>query len=356
MKIYKWSAALSLSLLLTASFFSQTQTETALAASNYVISAKAGAVNFISGDVSLRKIDGQSVNLTKGLSVEDGEVVTTKAMSRAEILLNPGSFVRLAENSEFQFVSASLDDLRLKLARGAAIFELTAADDFSVTIETPKSVVNIRQTGVYRIDINEDGTAQLEVWKGKVQFPVTGKKIVTVKAGQKIMLGGDALAVVKFDRDAKDYFELWSRDRAKELAKINAKLARKTMNRALAAFSNRSSSWGNGFGLWVNDPFSGYFCFLPFSYYYNSPYGHWYNRSLWNYQIPPQLAGTIATNPTWGNNPPPSSNNPNPVSGQNPGSQNPSAPIDSTPRERPSPIERSPERSGRDVMPKVRDQ
>lgn len=360
MKIYRWLASLLTAFLLTTSFFSQTDsvaTKSVATKSDYLISAKAGAVNFVSGDVQLRRNDGKSAILTKDLSVEDGEVVTTAANGRAEILLNPGSYVRLSENSEFELASTSLDDLQLKLVRGGAIFELTADNDFSVLIETPRSAVKIEKTGVYRIDVNEDGSAQLEVWKGKVRL--AGEKVITVKAGQKTVIGNDAIVVAKFDRDEKDNFELWSRDRAKELAKINSKLASKMMNRALVAFSQNSGNWNSPFGLWVNDPWSRTYCFLPFSYSWVSPYGQWYDRSFWSYQVASHLANAPANNANWGNNPPPNNSLPNP--GANSGQGNiPVNPVfDSSPRQSPA-IERNNidrnDRSVREVAPRVRDQ
>jgi hypothetical protein len=54
--------------------------------------------------------------------------------------MNPGSYLRLAENSEFQFDDISLDHLKLRLTKGSAIIEATGvADmDLGVTVATPK--------------------------------------------------------------------------------------------------------------------------------------------------------------------------------------------------------------------------
>jgi hypothetical protein len=38
--------------------------------------------------------------------------------------LNPGSYIRLAENSSFEFLTTSLDDLQLKLSDGSAMLEV----------------------------------------------------------------------------------------------------------------------------------------------------------------------------------------------------------------------------------------
>ena len=52
----------------------------------------------------------------------------TDADGRVEILLSPGSFLRLAENSEFIFSSTSIYNLKLKIVRGSAIVEASAVD------------------------------------------------------------------------------------------------------------------------------------------------------------------------------------------------------------------------------------
>ena len=101
----------------------------------YVISAKAGGVNLVSGNVTVRR-QGVSGGRVLALSddLQNGDVVTTGADGRVEVLLNPGSYFRAAENSEFELTDGSLDRLRLRLIRGSAVVEaagLTARACFS---------------------------------------------------------------------------------------------------------------------------------------------------------------------------------------------------------------------------------
>ncbi len=77
----------------------------------YVISAKAGGVNYVEGQVIVAGKNKRGGNLFKGDTVEVGDKVSTGADGKAEILLNPGSYVRLAENSSFEFLTTSLDNL-----------------------------------------------------------------------------------------------------------------------------------------------------------------------------------------------------------------------------------------------------
>ncbi|HYE64551.1 MAG TPA: hypothetical protein VD966_03150, partial [Pyrinomonadaceae bacterium] len=63
----------------------------------YVISAKAGKVNLVSGKVTFqRKAD--HARLSSSLSdLDSGDALKTGADGRVEVLLNPGSYVRVAE-------------------------------------------------------------------------------------------------------------------------------------------------------------------------------------------------------------------------------------------------------------------
>ncbi|MFN3330812.1 MAG: FecR domain-containing protein, partial [Pyrinomonadaceae bacterium] len=103
----------------------------------YKVSAEAGPVNYVEGEVTLVNELGVR-NLTKGDRVSIEDKVRTGANGKVEILLNPGSYVRLAGNSEFEFLDTSLDNLQLRLNKGTAIFEVFATKDFKVTVLTPK--------------------------------------------------------------------------------------------------------------------------------------------------------------------------------------------------------------------------
>jgi FecR protein len=273
--------------------------EAAAASSLYVISAKAGAVNFVSGKVAIDRRNAKSGYLVKGDTVEKGERVRTGGDGKAEILLNPGSYVRLSENANFRFNSTSLDDLQIALTSGSAIFEIITDDDFNVAVNTPKSSYQLIKSGVYRVDALSDGTGKISVWKGKAKYG-TGKDNV-VKGGQTTAIVNGQISVQKFDRDNKGEFEVWSKDRAKEIARVNAKLQQKAMSRSLISSYAQGgfNSWRSSgrFGLWVFDPLSSGFCFLPFGNGWSSPYGFGFNRSIWNYNLPPQIYNNI--NPGW---------------------------------------------------------
>ena len=253
------------------------------ASSIYLISAKAGGVNFVEGKVAVTRKDAKNGYLIKGDELEIGDKVSTGADGKAEILLNPGSYVRLGENTDFEFVTTSLEDLKVKITSGSAIFEVIAADEFRVAVTTPNADFYVVKSGVYRIDVLSDGAGRIEVWKGLAE--VGDGKSAPLKKGQSAIVNGNQTTIAKFDRDEKDTLEMWSKERAKDLAKINSRLNKSSLRSSLLG---SGSSWNiyNSFGLWVYDPRLRSHCFLPFGYGWSSPYGYWFGRDLWDMHLP----------------------------------------------------------------------
>ncbi|MGI8495790.1 MAG: FecR domain-containing protein, partial [Pyrinomonadaceae bacterium] len=144
---FKMSAAIGLVCLLTCVFsFAQNDKKASSVRDAYLISAKAGGVNFVSGNISVFRADGSRSILQKGDALEIGDKISTKN-GKAEILLNPGSFVRLAENTEFEFENTSLDDLAIKISRGSAIFEIITTKEFQIAVNSRDSRFYLLKSG-----------------------------------------------------------------------------------------------------------------------------------------------------------------------------------------------------------------
>jgi hypothetical protein len=273
----------------TFAIYGQDRTLSAAAGDKYVISAEAGNVNYLDGTVNIKNIEGRSGVLLKGDRLKIGEVVTTTPQSKAEILLNPGSYVRLGGNSEFSFADTDLDNLRLELRKGSAIFEVYADEDYPVTVIAPKNSFAFIDSGVYRLDVDENGVGTLEVWKGKAAVgSADGEK---VKKGRTATIEDGTASIEKFDRDDKDQLEQWSKDRSKALSKITSNLQKSLRGPLLNSFGSRgfgAFGWNvyDSFGLWVFDAQFGGHCFLPFGYGWRTPYGYYLNRGLWYYNMP----------------------------------------------------------------------
>src|SRR5688572_14775067 len=79
----------------------------------YVVSTKAGLVNHIEG----------AVNITANASIDAGVPLKTGPAGFAEVLLNPGSFLRVGENSEVIVENVELDTIAVRLVSGTAVIE-----------------------------------------------------------------------------------------------------------------------------------------------------------------------------------------------------------------------------------------
>ena len=161
-------------LLLVSSSIAQSERELAVAAAGdkYVISAKAGGVNYVEGAVAVVRKAGTSGYLMRRDEIQIGDRVSTGADGKAEILLNPGSYLRVGPNTAFEFISTSLDDVRIRVDSGSAIFEVYAADEFSVAVITPKTMFDLIESGVYRIDVLTQGQVGSRFGKARHRLAV----------------------------------------------------------------------------------------------------------------------------------------------------------------------------------------
>jgi hypothetical protein len=243
------------------------------------ISARAGGVNSVLGNVRVKR-DGQEPQLlTSQDDLNAGDMVATGQGSQAEVLLNPGSYFRLAENSEFVMVDNSLNNLVVRLVKGSAIIEATGGDDATLQINvlTNQKHLVIVRGGIYRINARP-GVTELLVRKGRVLPDSNPREMV--KGGKKITFTTGEALIAKLEKKDQDDFDLWSKTRAETLAKANARISNRSVNGYLASMS--SFEWAfsaaNSWGVWAYSSYSRSYTFVPFRYGWSSPYGHYYGN------------------------------------------------------------------------------
>ena len=285
--------------------FAQPEDTRAAVRDQYLISAKAGGVNYIEGAVGIARKKGGGGPLLVTDTVDVGDRVSTGNDGKAEILLNPGSFLRLGGNAAFEFKTNGLDDLQLKLDAGSAILEVFATEDFDITVYTPKHKYVLIETGVYRVDVLPEGGSRLEVWKGTAR----AKGALDVARGGSVLTSSETgnVTLAKFDRDEQDALDIWSKIRGKELAKATKRLRDRSLRASLMrTFATHGWNVYSSYGLWMYDSLSRRFIFLPFGRGWNSPYGFGYSCYLGWYNLPPVIwyppipssGGTGPTAPT----------------------------------------------------------
>lgn len=270
MKARLMTIALAVLAVPTAGFGQVDKTPIRLQKTDFLVSAEAGWVNVVEGDVAFKRGSADWDMVITGDELQTGDVVRTGSDGRAELLLNPGSYLRLSNASEAVFTNTSLDDLAINLVRGSAIVEVSSVGGWEgafLTMKTPKGKFSIVRGGVYRFNVDETGRSEILVRKGRLV--IEGDAPVTVKDGKRIVLNGDSPLIASFDKKAEDEFDLWSRTRAEILVAANRKLSRRALSRAALGFNSGS--------LWLFDPFRRCYTFLPGFWGYRSPYGGSYS-------------------------------------------------------------------------------
>jgi len=234
-----------------------------------VISMHSGLIHYVEGRALL---DGKpvEVKLTAFPEIKEGSEFRT-ADGRAEVLLNPGVFLRMAENTAVRMVSNKLSDSQLEFMSGSAIIESNgdlAQKDTAVSISYQGSTVHLRKKGIYRFDSEP---AQLRVVSGEAEV-ATGTNTLIVRGGRMLSLNG-AVAVEKFDSKQSDELGRWSMRRAEGIAIANLSAAKYV--------KDSGSNWNNG---WYYNPYFGMYTYIPGRGVFNSPYGFRYYSPLAAYE------------------------------------------------------------------------
>jgi hypothetical protein len=218
----------------------------------FMISAKAGLVNYVDGQTSVRLHE----------QVPVGAPIQTGPNSHIELLLNPGSFLRLDENSTVLLDSVELTNIAVRVVSGGALVEAAEIDKRTpIRITSGGLTVLIVSSGMYRFF--GDTAVVLD---GKLQ---TSDSSITVKKGREITGNGGQYEVTNVPASAAlDELQLWSRQRSSALAKANAL--------AYNGHSTGSVYYPYGFSnsaAWMYSPFLSGFTFIP-RHNYRSYYGY----------------------------------------------------------------------------------
>lgn len=249
----------------------------ALSAQN-VISARSGLIHYVEGVVTL---NGEPVVVKAAVfpDMKEGQELRTQ-LGRAELLLSPGAFLRVAEDSAFKMTSNRLEDTRLELLAGSILLEIGefASKEQGLTVTVGGTSVEVRKRGLYRVDANPP---QLKVYDGAAEV-ASGGQSMTIKDGKQTALTA-AIGPEKFDKDKGDPFLRWAARRSGYIASANLAAAKRVYD--------GSTPWR--YSGWMYDPYFGAFTFIPASGMYRSPFGYAYYspRAIQRvyYQPPPQI-------------------------------------------------------------------
>jgi len=183
--------------------------------------------NAIQGEVLFQRNEWK-FPLESGLKLEEGDFVRTGKDSYAELLLQPGNYLRVGGDTEFQIFSEQHDRMRLKLNHGALVIELLSHETSTysgyaieestelIRVITPNAEVFINSPGIFRINITTGGRTEVVVRDGEAVL--NGYR---VKKKRRAVAANGSVARAEIDSRIEDDFDVWSRERAAQVVKAN---------------------------------------------------------------------------------------------------------------------------------------
>jgi hypothetical protein len=233
------------------------------------VPAHPGMLNYVEGQA---RIAGQSVTSTNvgTADVREGQVIETGS-GKAEVLLTPGVFLRLGENSAVRMDSAGLTDTRVAVLGGRVMIE---ADNLhkqnNIQVQDGPAVARLEKNGIYAFSTNP-GT--VETFDGKVEVSEDDRNVDLGK-GHEAQLQAP-LQSQKFDRKAaeKDSLYQWSKLRSEYLAEANIESAQ-TLVVNNGGWYGGGWYWNPWFASYAWVPGDGMF-WSPFGYGFYSPFSVW---------------------------------------------------------------------------------
>ena len=172
---------------------------------SFTNSPKAGFVNAVEGQANVKATE----------VARSDQPVQTGPLSYVELLLRPGAFLRVNENSSVVLESTGLNDVVVRVASGDALIENIIGDPrmpIRVNVDGVKTI--IATAGLYRF--TNDTASVIE---GVLRI---GKKDATASTGMRVRYADKQYETSDLDQDAQpNAFDRWSAQRSHLLARAN---------------------------------------------------------------------------------------------------------------------------------------
>lgn len=224
----------------------------------------------------------QPIRANAGYQIKAAGSLRTTGNSRAELLLTPGTYLRVAENSEIEVMETAYTEMRFRVVRGTVIIESASLNPriHSLTLAAPSGDLHVQSRGLYRLDVLPGQKPAVSVYKGRVLWTGAGGRKTRLKSGRRWILGNSSSSLEPgssgLDKNyRKDPLNLWSRLRARELVQVNAGLSLASRDSAYPGFGYQNK------GGWVLSSKSQWFTYVPFDSSPRSPYGFHYTNIRW---------------------------------------------------------------------------
>jgi len=231
-----------------------------------------GTLNYVEGQASI----GDEVLNSKSVGSVDlaaGQTLAT-GTGKAEVLMTPGVFFRLGDNSAATLVSPSLTNTEIALNKGQAMVEVDDIHkDNLLRVQQGGASTQMLKTGIYGFDA---ANGKVRVFQGEALVQ-DGDRQVTVKAGHELaLLNADTvgkLKTAKFDKSMYQETDLcrFSNLRSQYTAEANVNAA--------SLYWPGGPGW-SGAGWYWDSAFYGY-TWIPGNGIFLSPFGWGFYSPLW---------------------------------------------------------------------------
>src|SRR5579863_9670959 len=113
------------------------------ARTSFIVSTKAGVVNYVQGSATVKA----------ATVVKAGTPIGTGPNGKVEILLNPGSYLRIGANSQVILDRVQFDDMAIRVVQGSALIEANGfRKDLPLNVATGNLKMQIIKSGIYLFD------------------------------------------------------------------------------------------------------------------------------------------------------------------------------------------------------------
>jgi FecR-like protein len=183
--------------------------------------------NAVKGEVVYQRQGGE-FPLESGLKLEQNDLIRSSKDSYAELLLQPGNYLRLGGETGFRIFSDQHDKMRLLLNEGALNLELLSRETTGyswyqiadatelIRVITRDAEVFINRPGIFRINTTSGGHTELVVREGEAV--INGYK---VKKNRRAVAEKRSVTLTEIESKVEDAFDSWSRERAEQQVQAN---------------------------------------------------------------------------------------------------------------------------------------
>ncbi|MBV9302269.1 MAG: FecR domain-containing protein [Acidobacteriaceae bacterium] len=241
----------------------------------YTVSARPGAINYIEGHAA---VNGSEISQkTVGKTFLNTNDTLSTDVGKAEVLLTPGVFLRIGDNTQIKMVSPSLTNTQVEVMKGEAMVEVAQlVKDNDIQLLDHGASMRLEKDGLYRVTADDPPTAAVIEGKATVNL---GDRKVDLGKGHEAVLTAD-LKTQKFDTKKEDDLYAWSNVRSEYDAGSSYAAAKNvTINNyggygafgyPFAGFYGPGWYWNGLWDSWAWLPYNSYF-FSPFGWGFYSP-------------------------------------------------------------------------------------